>query len=72
MNDQPDIATDPYRPEVGILGAVELVKAHAGVGRVYLQIEGRGLDHLLLFAGQLGEAVGEGVGDAEFHQLAVN
>jgi len=33
------------------------------------QIEGRGLDGLLLLAGELGEAVGEGVGDAEVHQI---
>ena len=58
---------DPHRPEVLVLRLVELVELHARVGRVHLQVEGRGLDGLLLVAGQPGEAVGEGVGDAEFH-----
>ena len=46
-----------------------LWKLHARAGRVHLQIEGRRLDGLLLLAGQLGEAVGEGVGDAEVHHV---
>ena len=68
VDDQPDVAADPHRPEVLVLRLVELVEAHAGIGRVELQVEGRRLDGLLLVAGQAGEAVGEGVGDAEFHQ----
>ena len=69
VNDQPDVAADPHRPEVLVLRLVELVEAHAGIGRVELQVEGRRLDGLLLVAGQAGEAVGEGVGDAEFHDI---
>ena len=67
VNDQPDVAAHPHRPEVLVLCLVELVEAHAGIGRVELQVERRRLDGLLLVAGQSGEAVGEGVGDAEFH-----
>ena len=37
------------------------------VGRIELQVEGRGLDRLLLVAGEPYEAVREGVGDAEPH-----
>jgi hypothetical protein len=32
-----------------------------------LQVKGGGFDGFLFLAGQLGEAVGEGVRDAEFH-----
>lgn len=38
---------------------------HPGVRRVELQVESRGLDRLLFFTGQAGEAVGESVGNAE-------
>ena len=37
------------------------------VGRVQLEVENRGLDSLLLVAGEPGEAVDEGVGNAKFH-----
>ena len=70
MNDQPDVAVHPHRPEVLVLRLVELVEAHAGIGRVELQVERRRLDGLLLVAGQSGEAVGESVGDAKFHPNA--
>ena len=45
-----------------------LWKLMPGIGRIELQVERRRLDGLLLVAGQPGEAVGEGVGDAEIHQ----
>lgn len=45
------------------------MKTHAGIGRVDLQIEGGGLGGFLLVAGESGEAVGEGVGDAEVHRF---
>ena len=35
--------------------------------RIQLEIEGRGLDCLLLVAGEPGEAVRKRVGDAKFH-----
>ena len=46
------IIAHPHRPEIVVLRLVELVKAHAGVGRVDLQVERRRLDRLLLLAGQ--------------------
>lgn len=60
------IIAHPHRPEIVVLRLVELVKAHAGVGRVDLQVERRRLDRLLLLARQARQAIGEGVGDAEF------
>jgi len=53
--------------EVLVPRLVQLVQAHARIGRVQLEVEGGGLDGLLLLASQLGEAVGEGIGDAEIH-----
>jgi len=44
VDNYPDIATDPDRPEVLVLGFVELVKAHSWLCRVQLQIEGSRLD----------------------------
>ena len=41
VDDDPNIPVDPDRPEIRILGFFQLVKLHAGVGRVYLQIKGR-------------------------------
>ena len=70
VNDQPDVAGDPHGPEVLVPRLVELVQFHARLRRVELQVEGGGLDGLLLVAGQAGEAGGEGVGDAEFHQAS--
>ena len=67
VNDQPDVAIDPHRPEILVLHLVELVEAHAGIGWVELQVERRRLDGLLFVASQSGEAVGERVGNAKFH-----
>ncbi len=69
MNYQPDVAAHPNRPEVLVLGLLELVEAHAGIGRIELQVERRCLDGLLLVPCQSGEAVSEGIGDAKFHGL---
>lgn len=43
------------------------METQAGIGRIQLQIECRGLDGFLLVSGEFGEAIGEGVGDAEVH-----
>jgi hypothetical protein len=67
VNNQPEIAADPHRPEALVLRLVQLVELHARTGRIHLQIEGRGLDELMLFACKSGEAVGEGVGDTKMH-----
>ena len=68
VHDHPDVAVDPYRPEVLVLRLVQLVETHSRIGRVELQVEGGRLDGLLLVAGESGEAVGEGVGDQEVHK----
>jgi hypothetical protein len=67
VHDQANVAADPHRPEIPVPRLVQPVQAHAGVGRVELQVEGRGLGRSLLVAGQARQAIGEGVGDAEFH-----
>ena len=54
VDDQSNVAADANRPEVFILGLVEPVKAHSGVGRIELQVEGSRLDGLLLLAGKAG------------------
>ena len=67
VNDDAKVAADPHRPEILAPGVAELMKTHSRVGQIQLQIKGRGFHGLLLVAGQFGEAVGEGVGDAEVH-----
>jgi hypothetical protein len=69
MNDQPDVAVNPHRPEILVLRFIELVEAHARIGRVKLQVERRRLHSLLLIASQTGEAVSEGVGNSKLHFL---
>ena len=51
VHDQSDIAANPDRRKVFILGLVQFVKLHPGIGRIHLQIECGGFDGLLLFAG---------------------
>ena len=72
VDDEPDVATDPRGPEVLVLRPVDLVQLQARMRRVHLQVERRGLDRLLLVAGQPDEAVGEGVGDTELHHYGVS
>ena len=72
VHDQPDVATDPNRPEVLVLRPIDLMQLQPRMRRVHLQVERRGLDCLLLVAGQPGEAVGEGIGDAELHQVCIS
>lgn len=69
VNDQSDIGTHAHRPEVLVARLVELVELHSRIGRAHLQIKRRRLDGLLLVTGQPGEAVGERIGDAEFHAI---
>ncbi|KFB73003.1 MAG: hypothetical protein AW09_001778 [Candidatus Accumulibacter phosphatis] len=70
VHDQANVAADTHRPEIPVPRPVQPVQAHAGVGRVELQVEGRGLDRSLLVAAQARQAIGEGVGNAEFHRLS--
>lgn len=65
--DQANVQAYPYRPEILVTGLIQLVKAHARIRRVHLLVEDRGLDRLLLVAGQAGKAAGEGFGDAEIY-----
>jgi len=67
VNDEPDVLADPYRPEVLVLCLIEFVEAQTRGSLIHLQIEGRGFDRLLFFAGQAGEAVGKRVGDPKVH-----
>jgi hypothetical protein len=69
VDDQPEVARHPHRPEVLVLHLVELVEAHAGVGGVDLQFQRRQPDGLLLVVRQPRKAFNEGRGDAEFHWL---
>ena len=69
VDNQPDVAADPGRPEALVLRPLDLVQLQPRPGRVHLQVERGGLDRLLLVAGQLRETVGERVGDAELHVL---
>lgn len=72
VHDQADIVVNADRPEVGVLGAVQLVDAQAGCGGVELQVERGGLHSFLFLSGQAREAAGEGVGDQEFHDAYTN
>jgi hypothetical protein len=65
VDDQPQILVDAHRPEVPVPRPVQLVEVHSRAAGVQLEIKGRGLDGFLLLTRQPGEAVGEGVGNAE-------
>lgn len=67
VNDETQIATDAHGPEVRVLGLAQPVKLHSRTRGIQLQIERRRLRELLLLAGEPGQTVGEGVGDAEVH-----
>ena len=67
VHNQPNVETHANRPEVGVFRLVKLVELQRRMSRVQLEIEGRGLDCLLLVAGEPGEAVRKRVGDAKFH-----
>ncbi len=67
VDDQTNVAAHPYRPKVLVFRPVELVEAQPRTCRIHLQVEGRRFDGFLLVASEAGEAVGERVGDAEFH-----
>ena len=71
MDDYSDVCVHPYRPEVRVFGAVKLVERQPVRGRVELQVEGRGLDGLLLLRGQAPETIGEGVGDPESQTIGL-
>ena len=67
MHDDSDVSTDANGPEIPVLCSVQFVEFKPRTGRVGLQVEGSRFYRLLLFIGQFGQAVGEGVGDEEVH-----
>lgn len=67
MDDDADVHVDADRPKVRVFDAIELMKPQARTGWIQLQVKSSGLDGFLFLAGQLGEAVGEGVRDSKFH-----
>src|SRR5690606_20326100 len=67
VDDQPNVGVHPHRPEIRILGAVQLVEGKPGRGGIELQVEGGRLHCLLFLRGQPGQAVGERVRNPEFH-----
>lgn len=67
VDDDADVAADTNGPEILVLRPVELVKLHARIGRIHLEVERRGLRSRLLVALELGEAVCEIIGNAEVH-----
>lgn len=69
MDNNANIVIHPHRPEIFVLGPIKLVKAHARISWIQLQIKGGDLHGLLLFAGEFGEAVGKGVGDEKVHRI---
>ena len=71
VDDQADVGVDAHRPEIRVLGAIELMELHARRCRVELKVERRRLHSLLLLRRQARERIGECVGDAEFHRLSL-
>ena len=67
MDDDADVSVDANGPEVLVFGFVEAMEAVAGVSRVHLEIEGGGLDGLLLF-GRRRQAICERGGEHK-HQI---
>lgn len=59
MHNQADVETHADRPEVGVFRLIELVELQRRMRRIQLEIEGRGLDCLLLVAVELRRLVKE-------------
>ena len=69
VDDEAQVAADAHRPEVFVLRLVEPVELHAGVGRVELEVEGGGLDGLLLVSGQARKTARECVCNEKVHRV---
>ena len=67
MHDHSDVAADADRPEIRVSCLAKFVELQPRLSRIQLEVEGGDLHSLLLVTGQLGEAVGEGVGNADVH-----
>ena len=72
VQDQPQIAAHAHGSEVGVASPLELVQLQAGLGRIHLQVKGRGLYRLLFLIRQPGKAVDECIRDTELHQSTLN
>ena len=70
VDDQPNIAARPNRPEILVPYIIDFVKTHTRIGRIDLEIKGCGFDYLLFVTGEFGEAVGEGICDSKLHQIS--
>lgn len=68
VDDQPEIVVDAKRPEIHVLGFIELVKAETRIRGIELQVKGCRFDSLLLLARQTREAISEGVSHTEVHK----
>jgi hypothetical protein len=67
VNDYADVTAYPYRPEIFILGFIQLVEAEPGTGRVQLQIECSRLCGFLFISSEASETISECVCNTKFH-----
>lgn len=72
MDNDADVFVDADRPEVGVFDAIDFMEPQPRASRIKLQVKSGSLGGFLFLSGQLGEAVGEGVRDAEFHDSSGN
>ena len=72
VNDDADVRADAHGPEIFITGAVEPVELQTRARGIDLHIKGGRLDRFLLVTAQPSEAIGEGVGNAEFHRAVAS
>lgn len=68
MNDDAQVAAGTNRPEIRVLGAFDAVETETGMSGIDLEVEDGRLHGLLLLRSEVGQAAGEGVGDAEVHE----
>ena len=68
MHDDADVAADPHRPEIRVLGIVDAMKLKSRPVRLGLQVEDGELRLLLLVARRLAERSGKGVSEDCCHQ----
>ncbi|WP_231470912.1 hypothetical protein [Novosphingobium sp. CECT 9465] len=69
VHDQPQIAADPYRPEIRVLGALDPVEGLPLAGRVDLKIDDAGFHQLGLLSWQPGQRGRECIGEVKVHHL---
>ena len=62
----PDVPIDANRPEILVLGLIQLMKAMPRIFRIHLHIKCSRFDYFLLIAGQLCQARGECICNSEF------